>query len=34
VVKKQTKLDKNLQKSINSFENDLNFLIKSKWKKS
>jgi hypothetical protein len=34
VVKKQTKLEKKEQKSINSFENDLNFLIKNKWKKS
>ena len=34
VVKKQTKLDKMQQKSINSFEKDLNFLIKNKWKKS
>jgi len=34
VVKKQTKLDKKEQKSINSFEKDLNFLIKNKWKKS
>jgi len=34
VVKKQTKLDKKQQRSINSFINDLNFLIKNKWKKS
>ncbi len=34
VVKKEIKLDKKQQKSINSFDKDLNFLIKNKWKRS
>jgi len=34
VIKKETKLDKKQQKSINSFDKDLNFLIKNKWKRS
>lgn len=33
VVKKQTKLEKTEEKSIKSFDTDLNFLIKNKWKK-
>ena len=33
VVKKQTKLEKKEQKSINEFEQNLKFLIKNKWKK-
>jgi len=33
VIKKQTKLDKKNEKSINSFVSDLSFLIKNTWKR-